>query len=189
MVGTDQSIGLFELAGRQPGKAIVVESATSAQAPSWPNGCHLCEVEIDPETGHVQVVGYASCNDVGRVVNPLIVRGQLEGGAVQGLGQALCERIVYDEDSGQLLTGSFMDYAMPRADIVRGPIKSMLDQSIPCKTNLLGVKGVGELGTIGATPAAYSAVRDALIRAGKAEAARDMQMPLTADKVWAILNH
>ena len=188
VVGTDQSIGLFDLAAKQADKAIVVESATSAQAPSWPNGCHICEVEIDPETGHVQVVAYASANDVGRVVNPLIVRGQLEGGAVQGLGQALCERVVYDEDSGQLLTGSFMDYAMPRADIVQGPIKSLLDQSIPCKTNLLGVKGVGELGTIGATPAAYSAVRDALVRAGKGEAARDMQMPLTSDKIWALLN-
>lgn len=188
VVGTDQAIGLFELAGRQPGKAIVVESSTSAQAPSWPNGCHICEVEIDPETGHVQVVAYASCNDVGRVVNPMIVCGQLEGGAVQGLGQALCERIVYEEGSGQLLTGSFMDYAMPRADIVQGPIRSKLDQSIPCKTNLLGVKGVGELGTIGATPAAYSAVRDAMIRAGKGEAFKDAQMPLTSDRVWAVLN-
>lgn len=188
VVGTDQSIGLFELAARQPGKAIMVESATSAQAPSWPNGCHICEVEIDPETGQVQVVAYSSANDVGRVVNPMIVMGQLEGGAVQGLGQALCEQIVYDPDSGQLLTGSFMDYAMPRADIVQGPIRSLLDQSVPCKTNLLGVKGVGELGTIGATPAAFSAVRDALYRAGRGEAVKGLQMPLTAGKIWAALN-
>ncbi|MET0508247.1 MAG: molybdopterin cofactor-binding domain-containing protein, partial [Burkholderiaceae bacterium] len=163
-------------------------SATSAQAPSWPNGCHICEVEIEPDTGHVQVVGYASVNDVGRVVNPMIVMGQLEGGAVQGLGQALCEQVTYDPESGQLLTGSFMDYAMPRADIVQGPIRTLLDQSIPCKTNLLGVKGVGELGTIGATPAAFGAVRDALIRAGKGEPARGLQMPLTADKIWAVLH-
>ncbi len=188
VAGTDRSIGLFELAAKQPGETIVVESATSAQAPSWPNACHVCEVEIDPETGGVQVVDYSSVNDVGRVVNPMIVRGQLEGGAVQGLGQALCEAVAYDSESGQLLTGSFMDYAIPRADIVHGPIRTELDQSIPCKTNLLGVKGVGELGTIGATPAAFSAVRDALIRAGKAEAARSLQMPLSPQRIWQALH-
>jgi carbon-monoxide dehydrogenase large subunit len=188
VAGTDRSIGLFELAAKQQSRSIIVESATSAQAPSWPNGCHVCEVEIDPETGDVKVVAYASVNDVGRVVNPMIVRGQLEGGAVQGLGQALCEVVTYDPESGQLLTGSFMDYAIPRADIVHGPIRTQLDQSTPCKTNLLGVKGVGELGTIGATPAAFSAVRDALIRAGKGEAAKSLQMPLLAGKVWSVLN-
>ena len=100
-------IGLFELAARQPERRIFVDSTSKVNGPSWPNGCHVCEVEIDPDTGAVEVVAYASANDVGRVVNPMIVRGQLDGGAVQGLGQALCEEIVYDEASGQALTASF----------------------------------------------------------------------------------
>jgi carbon-monoxide dehydrogenase large subunit len=116
----------------------------------------------------------------------LIVTGQLEGGAVQGIGQALCEHVVYDPDSAQLLTGSFMDYAVPRADIV-GPIATVLDQSSPCLLNPLGVKGVGELGTIGATPAVVGAVLDALSRAGHGDAARQLQMPLTAAKVWGAM--
>ncbi|MGE3928052.1 MAG: xanthine dehydrogenase family protein molybdopterin-binding subunit [Lautropia sp.] len=187
IVGTDRAIGLFELAGKQPEAAIRLDSTSSVGGPTWPNGCHLCEVEIDPETGRIEVVSYASANDVGRVVNPLIVTGQLEGGAVQGIGQALCEAIEYDPASAQLVTGSFMDYAMPRADIV-GPIATVLDQSSPCLLNPLGVKGVGELGTIGATPAVVSAVIDALTRAGHGEEARRLQMPITAPKVWAALH-
>ncbi len=186
VVGTDKAIGLFELAGTQPDLAIRLESTSSVGGPTWPNGCHLCEVEIDPETGQVDVVSYASANDVGRVVNPMIVRGQLEGGAVQGIGQALCEHQVYEQGSAQLVTGSFMDYAMPRADIV-GPITTVLDESSPCLLNPLGVKGVGELGTIGATPAVVSAVIDALTRAGRGEAARALQMPLTGAKIWQAL--
>ncbi len=116
----------------------------------------------------------------------MIVIGQLEGGAVQGIGQALCEEVVYEADSGQLQTGSFMDYAMPRADLAVG-FRTIMDTSIPCLTNPLGVKGVGELGTIGATPATVNAVVDALSRAGRHERARELQMPLTAPKVWAAL--
>ena len=116
-----------------------------------------------------------------------LVTGQLEGGAVQGIGQALCEEVVYDPESAQLLTGSFMDYAVPRADIV-GPIATVLDQSTPCLHNPLGVKGVGELGTIGATPAVVSAVIDALSRAGHGDAGRNLQMPITGAKVWDALN-
>jgi carbon-monoxide dehydrogenase large subunit len=153
---------------------------------TFPAGCHICEVEIDPQTGRVEVVAYASANDVGHVVNPLIVAGQLEGGAVQGIGQALCEHLVYDAQSAQLVTGSFMDYAMPRADIV-GPIATVLDQSTPCLLNPLGVKGVGELGTIGATPAVVNAIIDALSRAGHGETARQLQMPVTDAKVWRAL--
>jgi carbon-monoxide dehydrogenase large subunit len=134
----------------------------------------------------VEVVSYASANDVGRVVNPMIVRGQLDGGAVQGIGQALCEDMRYDPDSGQATTATFMDYAMPRADIVRDFVH-VLDASTPCLNNPLGAKGVGELGTIGATPAVVNAVIDALARAGKAEAALKLQMPLTAAKVWGAL--
>jgi carbon-monoxide dehydrogenase large subunit len=186
--GTDVAIGLFDLAAKQEGQRIFVESSSAVGGPSWPNGCHVSEVEIDPATGEVQVVKYSSMNDVGRVVNPMIVRGQLDGGAVQGIGQALAEEIVYDADSGQLLTGTIMDYAVPRADIVACDFVTEMDQTVPCTTNPLGVKGVGELGTIGATPCIVNAVADAIARAGKPAQAARLEMPLTAAKVWAILN-
>jgi len=186
--GTDLGIGLFELAGRQSGQRIHVESTSAVAGPSWPNGCHISEVEIDPATGEVQVVRYSSVNDVGRVVNPMIVRGQLDGGAVQGIGQALCEAVVYDADSGQLVTGSLMDYAAPRADIVACDFVTEMDMSVPCTNNPLGVKGVGELGTIGATPCIVNAVADALARAGRVQQARALQMPLTPPKIWAALH-
>ena len=187
VVGTDVAIGLFELAGRQPAGRIDGHGKIAAAAPSWPNGCHVCEVEIDRETGAVEVVAYASVNDIGRVVSPMIVRGQIEGGVAQGLGQALCEEIVYDSDDAQLLTASFMDYAMPRADLFCDH-KTEFDTSVPCTTNVLGVKGVGELGTIGATPAAVTAVIDALDAVGLGREAERLQMPLTAPKVWQLLN-
>jgi carbon-monoxide dehydrogenase large subunit len=186
IAGTDRGIGLFELAERQPERRIYVDSTSKVAGPSWPNGCHVCEVEVDPDTGAVEVVSYVSANDVGRVVNPLIVRGQLDGGAVQGLGQALGEAVLYDPDTGQAMTASMMDYTMPRADMI-ARFTHVLDQTIPCRNNPLGVKGVGELGTIGATPAAVNAVADALTRAGHAEAARRLQMPLTPERVWAAL--
>lgn len=186
--GTDVGIGLFELAGRQPSQRIFVDHTSTVAGPSWPNGCHISEVEIDPSTGTVQVVRYASVNDIGRVVNPMIVRGQLEGGAVQGIGQALCEHMVYDRDSGQPLTGSLMDYAAPRADIVACDLVTEMNETVPSKNNPLGVKGVGELGTIGAAPSVVNAVADALARSGRSAAARDLQMPLTPAKVWGILS-
>lgn len=186
IAGTDRKIGLFELADRQPEHRIYVDATSKVAGPSWPNGCHISEVEIDPETGMVDIVAYVSANDVGRVVNPMIVRGQLDGGAVQGIGQALGEALLYDPDSGQAMTASLMDYTLPRAEIIRDFVH-VLDQSIPCQNNPLGVKGVGELGTIGATPAVVNAVADALIRAGHAEGAGRLQMPLTAGKVWLAL--
>ena len=131
-------------------------------------------------------VTYASVNDVGTVVNPAIVVGQLEGGAIQGLGQALCEEVVYERDSGQALSASFLDYALPRASATP-TFKTAMDQSIPCRNNELGIKGVGELGTIGATPAVVNAVIDALARAGVGERARALQMPLTPERVWRAL--
>jgi len=187
VVGTDLGIDLFELAGKQSGRRIFIESTSTAGGPSWPNGCHVCEVEVDPDTGHVEVVSYSSVNDIGRVVSPVIVAGQIEGGAVQGIGQALCEAVVYDPDSGQMLTASFQDYAMPRADIASSFFKTEFDTSIPCLTNVLGVKGVGELGTIGATPAVVNAVVDALDHAGLGRAAERIQMPLTAPRIWQAL--
>ena len=186
VAGTDLEIGLFELAARQPELRIHVDSTSSVGGPTWPNGCHVCEVEIDPATGAVAVVAYASVNDIGRVVSPVIVRGQVEGGAVQGIGQALCERVAYDAETGQLQSASFMDYAMPNADGFLG-FKTAFDTSIPCTTNLLGVKGVGELGTIGATPAVVNAVIDALDHAGLGPAAEAIQMPVTSERVWRAL--
>ncbi len=187
VAGTDRRIGLFELAGKQSDRQVYIESTSAVQAPSWPNACHICEVEVDPDTGAIEVVGYASVNDVGRAINPGIVIGQLDGGAVQGLGQALCEQMVYERSSGQLQTGSLMDYALPRVDMVKR-FKTELDQSTPCLTNPLGVKGVGELGTIGATPAVVNAVVDALTRAGAGERALTLQMPLLPERVWQALH-
>jgi carbon-monoxide dehydrogenase large subunit len=184
IAGTDRAIGLFELAAKQPEGRIFIDSTSSVSGPTWPNGCHICEVEIDPDTGEIAIASYVSANDAGRVVNPLIVEGQIAGGAAQGLGQALFEEVVYDPESGQPLSASFMDYAMPRADMVAA-YTTVLDQSIPCQTNPLGVKGVGELGTIGATPALVNAVADALARTGRAAAADRLQMPLTPPRVWA----
>jgi carbon-monoxide dehydrogenase large subunit len=186
--GTDVGVGLFDLAGRQPEQRIFIDHTSTVAGPSWPNACHISEVEIDPATGTVQVVRYASVNDIGRVVNPMIVRGQLEGGAVQGIGQALCEHMVYDRESGQPLTGSLMDYAAPRADLVACEFVTEMNETVPSKNNPLGVKGVGELGTIGATPSVVNAVADALARAGKQAAAPLLQMPLTGAKVWEILH-
>ncbi len=188
VAGTDLQITLGEIAQRQPEQRIELDSTTAASGPTWPNGCHVCEIELDPATGHIQVASYASANDVGRVVNPMIVRGQLDGGAVQGIGQALSEQVVYERESGQLVTGSLMDYAVPHADILPGMFVTEMDQSVPCKNNVLGVKGVGELGTIGATPAVVNAVADALARHGHAAQAPHLQMPLSPSRVWALLN-
>ncbi len=188
VVGTDHGIGLFELAAKQEEARIFVDHTSSVSGPTWPNGCHICEIELDPQTGAIEIVAYASVNDVGRVVNPMIVRGQLDGGAVQGIGQALLEQVVYDPDSGQLMTGSLMDYAAPRAHDMVAHFKTEMDESIPCTNNPLGVKGVGELGTIGATPCVVNAVADALARAGKAHLAPQLQMPLSPGKVWTMLN-
>lgn len=186
VAGTDVAIDLFELAAKQQDARIHVEASAGASAPSWPNACHIREVEVDPRTGEVEIAAYACVNDIGRVVSPAIVRGQVEGGALQGIGQALCEQVVYDKESGQLLTGSFMDYAMPRAEMFRA-FKTEFDTSIPCTTNPLGVKGVGELGTIGATPTVVTAVIDALASAGLGREAEKVQMPLTGMAVWRAL--
>jgi len=186
VAGTDLAIDLFALAGRQAGRRIFVDATSRVDGPTWPNGCHVCEVELDPLTADVAVVAYASVNDVGRVVNPLIVRGQLDGGAVQGIGQALLEQVVYDRATGQPITGSLMDYALPRAE--HSPdFRTEMDESTPCRNNPLGVKGVGELGTIGATPAVVNAVADALARHGRADRARELQMPLTPARLWPLI--
>lgn len=178
VAGTDLGLDLAELAARQPEQRIAVSTVQKVGGPSWPNGCHVCEVEIDPDTGAVEIVRYTTVDDVGRVVNPLIVAGQVHGGIAQAVGQALMEQVVYD-DEGQLLTGSFMDYALPRADDLP-PIETHTDESSPCRINPLGAKGVGELGTVGATPTVINAVLDALRPLG----VTDIAMPATPERVW-----
>jgi carbon-monoxide dehydrogenase large subunit len=156
-----------------------VSDTQTPSTPSWPNGAQVAEVEVDPETGEVALAALSSCDDIGRIINHAIVEGQIHGGMAQGAGQALWEQVRYDADSGQLITGSLMDYCAPRADQLP-PLQARFDESVPCKTNLLGVKGCGELGTIGAVPAVVHAVLDAL---GVAH----LEMPLTPEKVWRAL--
>src|SRR5688500_1604799 len=179
IAGTDRSIGLGELAGRQPSRAIRVSATETPSTPSWPNGAQVAEVEIDADTGEVTLAALTSCDDIGRIINHAIVEGQIHGGMAQGAGQALWEQVRYDDDSGQLVSGSLMDYCVPRADQLP-PLRADFDESVPCKTNLLGVKGCGELGTIGAVPAVVHAVLDALDVA-------HLEMPLTAERVWRAL--
>ncbi|HST75132.1 MAG TPA: molybdopterin cofactor-binding domain-containing protein, partial [Acetobacteraceae bacterium] len=144
---------------------------------AFPNGCHVCEVEVDPDTGEVDVVRYAMVNDFGVVINPLLVEGQAHGGIVQGIGQALRESVRYDED-GQLMTGSYMDYALPRAD--DAPSFAYGSHPVPAKTNLLGAKGCGEAGCAGALPSVMNALVDALSEFG----IRHIDMPATPLRVW-----
>jgi len=150
---------------------------------AYSNGAHVCEVEIDPETGIVEIAHYNVVDDIGTVINPMVVRGQVHGGLAQGIGQALIEDCVYDATSGQILTGSFMDYAMPRADMLPDFV-SELDESHPCTHNPLGAKGVGESGTIGAPAAVIGAVLDALAPMG----VDDIEMPATPERVWRAIN-
>lgn len=149
-------------------------------ARSFPNGAHVCEVVIDPETGNVNVDRYTVVDDFGNLINPLLAEGQVHGGVIQGMGQALQERVVYDED-GQLLTASFMDYAMPRALDV--PNISFTSEPVPSTANVMGMKGCGEAGTVGALAAVSNAVQDALWDKG----VRQADMPFTPHKVWELL--
>jgi carbon-monoxide dehydrogenase large subunit len=180
--GTDRAIGLAELAGRQPARILRVSATQTPSTPSWPNGAQVCEVEVDPHTGEVRLDSLVSCDDIGRIINHMIVEGQVQGGMAQGAGQALYEQAVYDPQSGQLLTGSLMDYCIPRADQMP-PMRNAFDEGMPCETNLLGVKGCGELGTIGAAPAVVHAVLDALAEFGVLH----LEMPLTPERIWRAL--
>ncbi|MGH7249018.1 MAG: xanthine dehydrogenase family protein molybdopterin-binding subunit, partial [Pseudomonadota bacterium] len=190
IAGTDRSISVMELAEKlrsgarlpadAPHSLDVAHISDGPGAWTFPNGCHVAEVEIDPETGLVELVAYACVNDFGTVVNPMIVAGQLHGGVVQGAGQALMEIAVYDSD-GQLLTGSYMDYALPRAADV--PPIAVADHPVPTKSNPLGVKGVGEAGCSGGLPSVMNAVINALSDRG----IRHLDMPLTPMRVWQAL--
>jgi len=174
VAGTDRGIGILELARKA---SLDVSHVTEVIQSAFPNGCHVAEVEIDPETGKVEVVRYAAVNDFGTIVNPMLVEGQIHGGVVQGLGQALMEDARYDE-SGQLLTGSFMDYALPRAS--DAPPMSVASHEVPATTNPLGVKGCGEAGCAGALTSVMNAIVDALSALG----IRHFEMPATPERVW-----
>jgi carbon-monoxide dehydrogenase large subunit len=190
--GTDLRIDLLELAKvardpakLPPGMAAGLNTAHQRVPPAqtFPNGCHVVEVEIDPETGTVAIERYTIVDDFGRTINPLLLEGQVHGGIVQGIGQALLEHAVYDPDSGQLLAGSFMDYAMPRAGDV--PAFAFSTHNVPSTSNPFGVKGAGEAGSVGAPPAVINAIVDALYhRAG----IRHVDMPATPPQVWELLN-
>jgi carbon-monoxide dehydrogenase large subunit len=182
IAGTDRSLALAEVAAREAQGFLRVSATETPSGPSWPNGAQVCEVEIDPETGLVEIVSFTSVDDIGRIINRMIVEGQIHGGIAQGAGQALFERVAYDAESGQLLTGSLMDYCVPRADQLPA-FDAEFDESVPCRTNLLGVKGCGEIGTIGAVPAAVHAVLDALADHG----VMHLEMPLTPERVWRAL--
>ena len=179
VVGTDRRVSLFDLAKDEKDSRLSVESKGEVDGPTWPNGTHICEVEIDPETGVTRVVRYTTVDDVGVAINPMLVTGQVHGGVAQGIGQALYEGVVYDS-SGQLLTASYQDYCIPRASDMPGSIDVTLDDSAPCKTNPLGAKGCGESGAIGGPPCIVNGVMDALSDLG----ITSLQTPLTPVKIW-----
>ncbi len=180
IVGTDRGIGIQELAQKRK-RRYAAEAFEAPDNCSFPNGCHLCEVEVDPETGAVELKSYLVVDDVGRVINPLLMAGQIQGGVAQGLGQALLEQLRYEPGSGQLLTASFMDYAMPRASDL--PALKVLSHPVPTPTNPLGVKGAGEAGVVGSLPAVISAVTDALAERGVTH----IDMPATPERIWRAL--
>jgi aerobic carbon-monoxide dehydrogenase large subunit len=186
VVGTGRRINLLTLASLQED----AESATSrlntkvtakSDIPTFPNGCHVAEVEVDPETGSVKLLRYVATDDVGRVLDKRLARGQVHGGVAQGFGQATCELVHYDRETGQLLAGSFLDYALPRADDL--PEFDVEFTEIPCTTNPLGTKGVGEVGAIASPPAIVNAVLDALAE----DRVRNLDMPITAEQIWKAL--
>jgi len=188
--GTGQAIGLFEVSAAMLARADLPDdlrgplTATCAEVveeASFPFGSHVCEVEIDPETGLIEILRYVVVDDFGVVINPLLLRGQVHGGIAQGIGQAMLERCVYDEESGQLVTGTLTDYALPRAEDL--PALDFRYNVVPCRTNPLGVKGAGEAGAIGAPPALVNAVVDAVAELG----IDHLDMPLTPERLWRAL--
>jgi carbon-monoxide dehydrogenase large subunit len=185
--GTDKAMPLTEVAkafhrpvGLPPQFGVGLDASGSSSAPpTFPNGCHVCELEVDSETGVVEIDRYVVVDDVGKVINPLICHGQIEGALAQGIGQALMENVAFDRESGQMLSASFMDYAMPRAADL--PPRYELDFiDVPAKTNPLGVKGVGEAGCVGAPPAVMNALLDALFPLKVTH----LDMPATPHRVW-----
>ena len=190
VTGTDRGMDIMELAASQRARVAGGQEATTLDAAevakidvhTFPNGCHMAEVEVDPDTGMIAVLRYIVCDDVGKAVNPMIVRGQVHGGVAQGFGQAVMERTAYDPQSGQLLSGSFMDYALPRAADLPDIEVDLIE--VPCLSNPLGVKGAGEAGAVGSPPAVINAIVDALASAG----VKSIDMPATPEKVWKAIH-
>jgi carbon-monoxide dehydrogenase large subunit len=179
VVGTDRKLSLFDVAARAKDMNETLDTKDKADTPlTFPNGVHIAEVEIDPDTGHLDLVRYTAVDDCGNMLNPMVVEGQVQGSLANGLGQALTENAVYD-DSGQLITGSFMDYAMPRAHDMPVELREAT-HCVPATTNPLGVKGTGEAGTT----AAIAAVMNAIANAVPNGAADHMEMPATPARVW-----
>jgi carbon-monoxide dehydrogenase large subunit len=184
IAGTDRAVSFAEIAALPAATPahLSASDAVGPPQPTYPNGTHIAEVEIDPETGHVDIIGYVVVDDFGVTLNPLLLAGQVHGGAVQGIGQAIMEHAVYDLDSGQLVTGTLMDYALPRAEDV--PSFVFETRNVRCATNPLGVKGAGEAGTIGSSPAVMNAIVDALHRAFRI---RHVDMPATPERLWSAI--
>jgi carbon-monoxide dehydrogenase large subunit len=178
--GTDVSLSMKKIVEKH-GSALDTKGFMTPQG-AFPSGAHIAEVEVDPETGAVEVVRYTAVDDAGRVMNHTLLEGQLHGGVAQGIGQALGEHVVYDPDSGQLLTGTFMDYPMPRAGDQPRRI-DLYEHNVPSPTNLLGAKGAGEAGTVGAVPAMANAVLDALRPLG----IHELDFPYSPARVWAAI--
>jgi carbon-monoxide dehydrogenase large subunit len=185
VVGTDRRIGILDLAekARARGQEAALDAEAIAQIDAWtfPNGCHVTEVEIDPDTGVTRIVNYVAVDDFGVVVNPMLVAGQVHGGVAQGIGQALYEEAVY-EPGGQLVSGSFMDYTMPRADGI--PAMQVSTVEVPCKNNPMGVKGCGEAGSVASPAAVINAILSALGELGITH----IDMPATPQKVWRLIH-
>jgi carbon-monoxide dehydrogenase large subunit len=179
VVGTDRRVSLFDVAAHAAANSDGLDTKATVDTPqTFPNGCHIAEVEIDPDTGAVTIVSYAAVDDAGVVLDHTLVEGQLVGGLAQGIGQALMETAIYDPDNGQLVTGTFMDYAMPRA----ADMPPIVDagHNVPARTNPLGVKGVGEAGTTGSIAAIMNAIANA-IPDGRGV---NIDMPATPAKIW-----
>jgi len=182
IAGTDRAVTFAELAQRAHPDLPMGRDTFAPETATFPNGTHLAEVEIDPHTGATRIVSYVVVDDFGKTLNPLLLTGQVHGGAVQGIGQALMENTVYDRASGQLITATLMDYALPRAE--HAPNFVFETRNVPCRTNPLGVKGAGEAGAIGSCPAVINAVVDALWRAYRV---RHVDMPATPERIWTAI--
>jgi carbon-monoxide dehydrogenase large subunit len=189
--GTDRSVGIFELAKAALERSDLPEelrgplrgeSDETVNLAAFPYGCHVCEVEVDPDTGVAEIVRYSAVDDCGRAINPLIVHGQIHGGIVQGVGQALWEQVVYDPENGQLLSGTFMDYAMPKAD--RLPFFTTELSEVPSPTHPLGMRPAGEGGTTPALAVVVNAIVDALSEFGVSH----IEMPATPERVWRAIH-
>ncbi|MGA9282252.1 MAG: molybdopterin cofactor-binding domain-containing protein, partial [Pseudolabrys sp.] len=185
IAGTDRVISFADLAAHPMASTdkLRAEEEFSVEPPTYPNGTHIAEVEVDPDTGTTHIMRYVVVDDFGATLNPLLLEGQVHGGAVQGIGQALMEDTVYDSSTGQLLSASLMDYAMPRAH--HAPDFVFETRNVPCKTNPLGVKGAGEAGAIGSCPAIMNAIIDALWRSHRV---RHIDMPATPRRIWEAIN-